>query len=174
MRSRISLIGISKKTTKILTRTRVEALVILLGVVGYIWRGLSLPPYYRVPGVPGPSVFPLILGAIMGGGAVWLLIFPHEEAKPKTIKESRWLLERWRFFLMWGLLIAYVFLLPGLGFVISSTMLLAAFFFLLGERRWYLGILIALVFTIGIYIAFARGLQIRLPLGVLEGILKGW
>jgi len=159
-----------------ITRPRGEALVFLLGVVGYIWAGLSLPPYYRVPGVPGPSVFPLILGAIMGGAALWLLIFPgkQEKSKRSPSESSRWhrLLKAWRFFLMWGLLIAYVFLMPGLGFILSSAVLLTALFFLLGEKRWYLGIPIALVFTIGIYMAFAKGLQIRLPLGILKGMFN--
>ena len=159
-----------------ITRTRTEALVVLLGVVGYIWAGLSLPPYYQMAGVPGPSLFPSILGAIMAAGALWLLIFPGKQEKSKRSPSgsSRWsrLLKAWRFFLMWGLLIAYVFLLPVLGFVISSAVLLAVFFFLLGEQRWYLGIAISLVLTIGIYIAFAKGLQIRLPLGVLEGIFR--
>lgn len=107
---------------------------------------------------------------------MFLLIVSREKAKPKTSPsgESRWrrLLKNRRFFLMWGLLIAYVFLMPGLGFMISSFVLLAAFFFLLGERRWYLGILIALVFTIAIYMAFAKGLQIRLPLGILKDIFR--
>lgn len=164
------------KGKKIITPTRIEALVVLLGVGAYMWGGLSLPPYYEVRGVPGPFVFPLILGAIMGGGALWLLIFPPEETERKTSPsgEARWrrLLKGWRFFLMWGLLIGYVFLLPSVGFVICSAVLLAVFFFLLGEKRWYLGIPISLVFTIGIYIAFAKGLQIRLPLGVLEGIFR--
>jgi len=74
---------------------------------------------------------------------------------------------------MWGLLIAYVFLMPTLGFIISSFVLLTAFIFLLVERRWYVGILIALVFTIAIYVGFTRGLQVRLPSGILENIL-GW
>ena len=159
-----------------ITRTRTEALVVLLGIVGYIWAGLSLPSYYQMTGVPGPSVFPLILGAIMAAGALWLLIFPGKQEKSKRSPSgsSRWrrLLKAWRFFLLWGLLIAYVFLLPVLGFVISSAVLLATLFFLLGEQRWYLGIPISLILTIGIYIAFAKGLQIRLPLGVLEGIFR--
>lgn len=168
------------KFKKIITRTRIEALVVLLGVVIYIWRGLDLPLHYRVKGVPGPSVFPLILGVTMGGAAVILLIFFREEAKPAKPKtspsgESRWrrLLKNPRFFLMWGLLLAYVFLMPTLGFIISSFVLLAAFSFLLGERRWYMGILVALVFTIAIYVGFTRGLQIRLPSGILENIF-GW
>ena len=159
-----------------ITRPRIEALVVLLGVVGYIWVGLSLPPYYKMAGVPGPSVFPLILGVIMAGGALWLLIFPGKQKKnkrrPSEYSGWRRLLKAWRFFFMWGLLITYVFLLPVLGFVISSAVLLATFFFLLGEKRWYLGISISLVFTIVIYIAFAKGLQIRLPLGILEGIFR--
>jgi len=113
----------------------------------------------------------------MGGLALWLLILPGKEAESKTTssRESRWrwLLKGWRFFLMWGLLIAYVFLMPSLGFLISSAVLLTALFLLLGERRWYFSLLIALVFTVGIYIGFARGLQVRLPLGILEGILRG-
>lgn len=159
-----------------ITRSRTEALFVILGVVGYIWVGLSLPPHYKMAGVPGPSVFPSILGAIMAGGALWLLIFPGKQEKYKSSPSglSRWrrLLKAWRFFFMWSLLITYVFLLPVLGFVISSAVLLASFFFLLGEKRWYLGISISLVFTIVIYIAFAKGLQIRLPLGVLEGIFR--
>jgi putative tricarboxylic transport membrane protein len=165
------------KFKKIITRTRIEALVVLLGVVIYIWRGLDLPLHYRVKGVPGPSVFPVILGVTMGGAAVILLLFSREEAKPKTSPsgESRWrrFLKNPRFFFMWGLLIAYVFLMPTLGFIISSFVLLTAFIFLLGERRWYVGILIALVFTIAIYVGFTRGLQVRLPSGILENIL-GW
>lgn len=159
-----------------MTRTRIEALVVLIGVVGYLWTGLGLPLYYHMPGVPGPTVFPSILGAIMAGGALWLLIFPGKEEKPQKspLRSNPWhrLLKAWRFFLMWGLLIAYVFLMPGLGFVISSAVLLAALFFLLGEKRWYLGIPIALVFTIGIYMGFAKGLHIRLPMGILQGIFK--
>lgn len=159
-----------------MTRTRIEALVVLIGVAGYLWTGLRLPPHYHMPGVPGPTVFPLILGAIMAGGALWLLLFSgtEEGLKKSPSGTGLWhrLLGAWRFFLMWGLLTAYVFLMPGLGFVISSAVLLAALFFLLGEKRWYLGIPIALVFTIGIYMAFAKGLHIRLPLGILKGMFR--
>jgi len=112
----------------------------------------------------------------MAAGALWLLILPGRgrETEKTPPKESPWrrLIGKWHFLLMWGLLIGYVFLLPIFGFLISSAVLLAAFFFLLGERHWYLGIFIALVFTIGIYLAFSKGVQIRLPSGILEGILR--
>ncbi|MBW1979997.1 MAG: tripartite tricarboxylate transporter TctB family protein [Deltaproteobacteria bacterium] len=164
------------KNRKILTRTRLEALVIIVGVLGYIRTGLDLPPFYNVPGVPGPSVFPTILGLIMGLGALWLLIFPGDDrgAEQETPGESLWqrLLNRWQFYFMWALLIAYVFLLPYLGFILCSIVLLSALIFLLGERRWYLGISVAVVFTIAIYLTFSKGLQIRLPMGIFEGIIR--
>ena len=164
------------KSKRLLTRTRLEALVILGAVAGYIWEGLNIPSYYSLPGVPGPTVFPVILGIAMAAAALWIMIFPGRSAE--EISESsdagRWsgFREKWRFYLMWALLIAYVLLLPRLGFIICSTVLLAVFFFLLGERRWYLGVSIAVVFSLGIYFLFAKALQINLPVGILEIILK--
>lgn len=76
-----------------------------------------------------------------------------------------------RFYLMWGVVLAYVFLLPTLGFVISSGLLLLAFFFLLGERRWYLGLGIAATVTLGVYFLFTNALGVNLPAGLLRGIL---
>ena len=164
------------KNKKLLSPTRLEALFILGAVAAYIWEGLKIPAYYSLPGVPGPTVFPFILGTAMAAAALWLMILPGQPAEEK--KESSEtggrprLRENWRFYLMWALLIAYLLLLPRLGFIICSAVLLAAFFFLLGERRRYLGVSIAVVFSLGIYFLFAKLLQINLPMGVLEIILK--
>lgn len=160
-----------------MARVRFEALIILCIVGFYVWEGLKIPAYYSLPGVPGPSIFPIILGVVMSAAALWLLIFPgRPTGKEKSLSAvprlQGILQDNWRFYLMWVLLIAYVFLLPFLGFLICSIGLLAVFFFLLGEKRWYFGILIACVFSIGIYLLFARALQINLPMGILESILK--
>ena len=164
------------KGKKLLTPTRLEALVILSAVAAYIWEGLKIPSYYSLPGVPGPTVFPFILGAAMAAAALWLLILPGEPDNEKKgfldAGERKGFREKWRFYLMWALLIAYVLLLPELGFIICSAVLLAAFFFLLGESHWYLGISIAVVFSLGIYFLFAKALQINLPMGILEVVLK--
>lgn len=157
------------------TRTRIEALVILAGSAAYVWEGYRLPAFYRVPGVPGPTVFPTILGAIMAVSALWLLFSGGDDAAAeapaarKDIRER--FADRWHFYLMWGLLLGYVFLLPALGFVLASTILLAALFFLLGERRWIIGIPLAAGFSLLIYFLFTQGLQVRLPAGFLKGLL---
>ncbi len=160
-----------------MARVRFEALIILCIVAFYVWEGLKIPAYYNLPGVPGPTIFPFVLGLVMSGAALWLLIFPgrqtgQEKAVAAVTRRQGLLQDNWRFYLMWGILIAYVFLLPLLGFPICSIVLLATFFFLLGERRWYLGILIAGIFSFGIYFLFAKALQVNLPMGLLEGMLK--
>ncbi len=169
------------KGKKIFTRTRVEALVVLAGVALYVWEGFRLPTFYRVPGVPGPTLFPTILGGIMAAAALWLLFSPKaagdEEAAPDAgeVPEAgaaaRGKTDRLHFYLIWGLLLGYVFWMPSLGFVTASFLLLSALFFLLGERRWYVGIPLAAVFSLLIYLAFQKGLQVRLPAGILEGLL---
>ncbi len=164
------------KGKRLFTRTRLEALVILSAVAVYIWEGLRIPPFYSLPGVPGPTVFPVIIGSAMAAAAFWIMIFPGEQAEEsKTSVDTgrrRTFLEKWQFYLMWALLIAYVLLLPRLGFIICSAVLLAAFFFLLGEKRRYFGVSVAVVFSLGIYFLFAKALQINLPMGILEIVLK--
>jgi putative tricarboxylic transport membrane protein len=161
------------KTSKLLTQSRIEALVVLAGSVAYIWEGYRLPAFFRMPGVPGPTVFPTILGVIMGAAALWLFFAPGPEEAPKAPQSpGEHPGVRWQFYLMWGLLLGYVFLMPVLGFVVASSLLLAALFFLLGEKRWHVGIPLAVAFSLLIYLVFAKGLQVRLPAGVLEGLWR--
>lgn len=57
---------------------------------------------------------------------------------------------------------AYVFALPLLGFLIATTALLLACFYLLEERRLWLNLLIAAGCTLATYLLFARLLGIQL------------
>lgn len=56
----------------------------------------------------------------------------------------------------------YVFALPLLGFMITTVALLMACFYLLGERRYGLSVLIAAGFTVATYLLFATLLGIQL------------
>lgn len=188
------------KAKRFFTRSRVEALVVLGGVAGYIWQNYQLPGFYRVPGIPGPTVFPLALGIAMGLAALWLFFSRDEEpaaetpappahgveaaveaaaeaeAFPETLAPDsrsvfRRLVDRWHFYAMWALLLGYVVFMPHLGFVLASSLLLVSLFRLLGERNWLLAVLLAVGFSLAIYFGFAKGLQIRLPAGVLAGWL---
>jgi len=173
--------GAIKKT---ITRMRVEGLVILLLAIGYLWEAHNVPSLFQMPGVPGPTVFPLLLGIVFGGSGLWLIVSPENfwvkkkkeepnEGKPKAFLPSdmslgKRITREWHFGMMWIVLFGYLFAMPLLGFPLSTAVLLTAFFFLLGEKRWYVGIGLALVVTILVYLCFAKGLAIRLPLGILD------
>lgn len=178
---------------KLITRTRVEGLVILLMAIGYIWEAHNVPSLYKLPGVPGPTVFPLLLGIVFGMSGLWLIISPEklrgrkskgegegdeagqkkEVSSPSSKVSHRDKIESASHLgTMWVVLLGYLVLMPSLGFLVPTAVLLGTFFFLLGEKRWYKGIGLALVVTVLVYLGFAQGLGIRLPLGILAPLLK--
>jgi hypothetical protein len=157
-------------------RRRIEGLVIVLVAVGYLWEAHRVPPYLKIPGVPGPTTFPWLLGVVFGLAGLWLLLAPRRRAAepdasgaPQDDPEPFWksLAERWEFFAIWAVILGYLFAMPQLGFPATTALLLGAFFWLLGERRWWVVVVLALLATGLIYACFGLGLHVRLPLGIL-------
>jgi hypothetical protein len=175
---------------KAATRTRVEGLVILLVALGYLWEAHNVPEFYQVPGVPGPTTFPRLLGIVFALAGLWLLVSPKElmaskkedrvtrnagAAEPNAAI-GRGLLRRmasgWHFCALWAVILAYLWTMPDLGFPVATFLLLVAFIFLLGETRWHVVAGLAAAATILIYVCFKLGLNVRLPLGILEAWFK--
>jgi hypothetical protein len=180
------MIGMNTINKKI-TRTQVEGLVILLVAIGYLWEAQNVPSLFQMPGVPGPTTFPWLLGIVFGVSGVWLLISPHklvaryrkkaadeEEDAPASSRVAFWesITRDWHFYTIWVVILGYLVLMPSLGFPVATALLLAMFVFLLGEQRWWVVAGLALVATTVIYTGFALGLRVRLPLGVLESLVK--
>lgn len=65
------------------------------------------------------------------------------------------------------LTVAYAFVLPFLGFLIATPLLLGTVIRLLGLRRWGTVIGTALGITVVLYLTFGRALDVLLPLGPL-------
>jgi ABC-type nitrate/sulfonate/bicarbonate transport system permease component len=78
----------------------------------------------------------------------------------------------WHFLAMWAVILGYLWTMPDLGFPLATCLLLGLFVRLLGETRWHVVIGLALAATIAIYVGFKVGLNVRLPLGVLEPWFK--
>jgi len=69
-----------------------------------------------------------------------------------------------------GLLSGYIFILPRLGFMISSIGLMAILLLVFGERRRPILFLVPIGFVLGIYIIFQKLAMVPLPKGLLKGI----
>lgn len=173
---------------KMATRTRIEGLVVSLVAAGYLWQADRIPNFLPMPGVPGPTTFPRLLGMVFGLAGLWLLVSPREilasrreaaggsmekaSASPGRQPGFTRLAAGGHFLAMWALILGYLWSMPDMGFPLATFLLLGLFFRLLGETRWHVAVGLALASTILIFVSFKMGLNVRLPLGVLELWLK--
>jgi putative tricarboxylic transport membrane protein len=140
-----------------------------------IWQTgqIRLTPAYSMV---GPRVIPYIVGGGLALVGIWLAFealtgraamgsAESEDADPTLPTD-------WRAVgLIAVALLAYLLLLERAGFVIASAVLFVVAAYAMGSRRYLrdiiAGVLMALVLDLG----FTRGLDLRLPAGVLQGIL---
>lgn len=174
-------------TAKIVTRARAEGLVILLVALGYVWESRRIPDLFGSPGVPGPAAFPTVLGAVLGLAGLWRLLRGAAPGTDDARREAKaaeeaaaaaasgagpsWLAAHGRFYALWAVLLGFLIFMPELGFPIAAFLGLVSMFFLLGEKRWHVVVPLSLVVTAILQLAFAKGLSVRLPLGLLQGLL---
>lgn len=165
--------------TKLVTRARVEGLVLLVLALGYLWQARAIPSLYQMPGVPGPTAFPTIVGLVLAACGAWRLVRgagreePPGEAGAAPAAEGGGLLARsGRFYATWAVLLAYLALMPVLGFPVATVPVLAALFVLLGERRPAVVAALSLGAMAVLHLGFAKGLGVQLPLGVLAPLVK--
>ncbi len=59
---------------RLVTRARLEGLVLALVALGYLWEIRAIPAFYQMPGVPGPTAFPEVLGIALGRAGLWRLV----------------------------------------------------------------------------------------------------
>ncbi len=171
-------------TAKIVTRARAEGLVIVLVALVYAWEARRIPTLFQSPGVPGPAAFPSVLALVLGLAGLWRLVrgSPAEAAAEAAQKAEEsaaaggaapsWLAAHGRFFALWGVLLGLLAFLPELGFPVAAFVAMVLMFRLLGEKRWHLVVPLSLVVTAALHVAFAYGLGVRLPLGLLQGLLR--
>jgi putative tricarboxylic transport membrane protein len=64
-------------------------------------------------------------------------------------------------------LVIYSFILPWLGYLISTFMLLAILFKIAGFRKWVFTLTVSFIAALATYIVFYYWLSVRLPKGIL-------
>lgn len=68
-------------------------------------------------------------------------------------------------------LVIYAATIRPLGYVLASVLLFLSAAWSMGSRRVVRDVIVSVVLAIGTYLLFAHGLNVRLPEGVLDGLL---
>jgi putative tricarboxylic transport membrane protein len=146
-------------------------IVVTLVGVGYGLMAYTLP--HSTVGNPiEPKVFPLIIAA---GMTVLGIILTIRESRIKAAKTKGINLNDWKKMLNLDtrliiftcvMTILYALIFEHAGYVISTTVYMAALLFALndGMKKWLTNILVAVGFSVGIYLLFSMALGIPLPM----------
>ena len=138
----------------------------LIGVV-YGWQALRLP-HASFGTKTGHIIYPVILGSLMillGLGLVLKELLAKGPKDPKSIPKFGKLTQHGREI---GIAIlaslGYALIFEPLGYIISTILYLLAVLFLVnGRAKPVRSILVAVLFSIGVYVLFAVFLGIQLP-----------
>ncbi len=150
----------------------VAAVVFGIAIAWEATRIHLTPAYAKV----GPRAIPYIVGVGLVVVGIWLAVeaLTGRAAAPTTESEDAdpTLPTVWRTVGMLTVaLVAYLLLIERGGFVVASAVLYAGAAFAMGSRRVIRDVATGIVLALVLYVGFTRGLDLRLPAGLLDGVL---
>jgi len=108
----------------------------------------------------GPKIFPMWLGIILIALSIRLL---YETFKYKTEDSEKEQLQYKKFFIIFGSAVLYAFFLEKIGYVVSTFVFLLVTFQTVERGKMVYSVLVAAVFSFGVYYLFAEILGGSLP-----------
>ncbi len=147
----------------------------VLVVAGVVLRQAFSLRGAQTRGIVGPEAVPFVVGAVLVVCAVLLAVDVLRGGRGEAEDGEDVDLQHpadWRTVL--GLLAAFgsnIVLIEPLGWVISGALMFAGCAFALGSRHPVRDLGIAVALSLGTFYAFAIGLGVNLPAGILTGIL---
>ena len=142
---------------------RLAALVVLLAGGAYLVAALPLPR--GVAARPGAGFFPLVVGVFFCLAAAGFVIETFRRLPGRAVSAPMAKGARTRALATAGALVAFVLLLPWLGFPVVTFLFVAAMLRALGGS-WTLAVTTAVASAVGAYYLFAVVLSVPLPKGV--------
>jgi putative tricarboxylic transport membrane protein len=150
------------------------AFLALLGTA-VIVDALGIPHITSGTDPVGPRAVPMILGVLLMVVAVAYAVDVARGGRGEPEAGEDVDLSQgsdWRtVLLLIGAFVVNAVLIERLGWVISGTLLFWGTAFALGNRHYVRNLLIAVTLSLVTFYAFAIGLGVNLPAGVLQGIL---
>jgi len=148
--------------------------LLLLGVIVlFDAKNMLVPPG---SGSVGPQVFPTIIGIFIIAVSIILAIeilrgnygqpegTEFGEIKAKTDWKTLSTVA--------ASILTYPFLIESAGFVIASTVVFFGVGYAYGARKLIRNLLIALIFSLIVFLTFTEFLNVNLPAGLLKGIFS--
>jgi putative tricarboxylic transport membrane protein len=108
----------------------------------------------------GANIFPFVLGIILSLLSIRLIYETFRIKKQEKHKES---LDYKRFGIIFGAAVLYAYFLEDIGFVISTFLFLMIAFQTMQRGRIWVSLIIAVVFSYGVYYLFVHVLDGSLP-----------
>jgi putative tricarboxylic transport membrane protein len=150
-----------------LSGERITALLFLGLVAIYGWEGSKFTAALQVD-VVGPSLFPRILtvaGLLLG--LILLIKAPRRDAEEGATGVREHLVVLMPVLLLLG----YSLALEPVGFPLATAVFLAVSFKYFGQPSWKGAVLYSLAITVSVFALFYYGLDLKLPLGPLKGLV---
>jgi len=134
------------------------ALVFLLiclayGYAAFFAMDATIPPFMKRNPV-WPSTFPKVIAVLGVLSSLYVLIGfekPAEDKAPDIDYRRLWDYNLGQAVLLLGLMVAYALMLRPAGFLASTSVFLIAGALILGERRIFTLLIVALIATVGIW-----------------------
>ena len=143
------------------------ALVLAFGAA--LLAGAMRFPFF-LDGVPGPGFLPLLIS--FGVAASGIVLITGGVRGTIRTENPRWpSAAGWRRvgYMLAAMTVAFL-LLELLGFLIVTTLFMAAMIYALGERSWRMLATVPVLSAIALYVVFAVWLRVPLPKGIITFI----
>ncbi len=149
-----------------MAKRNVASGIVVLGITGwYAWMSSQLPSRDIMPDTPGPSFFPWLIVALTGLLSAALVVKGFRElASEAPLGGQRG--SRKPAIMLAGFL-TYLLCLKVLGFLLASFCFFAFMMWMFGERRPTPLLIASLAVPAALYLIFAKGFQVLLPVGGL-------
>lgn len=142
-------------------------LIVLAAVIFYDAAHMQVPPNYASY---GPQIFPYLSGAALIAVGLFFL-WQTATGRPGAVREDS---ERpeWRGIIAISAgLLAQVFLIESVGFVISAALLFFCVAWGFNSRRHGRDAIVAILLSLATYLIFTKLLNLQLPPGLLKGVI---